>query len=99
MFQLAAEAVAFEKFGDDKWRTGFLSDIVDRQNVGMIQRSHRARLLFKSPKTVAIAGKRLRQDFQRDLTTESRVARPVHLSHSTRAEWRNDFVRTKFRAR
>jgi hypothetical protein len=43
-----AEGVAFEEFGDDVVRAVGLADVVDRDNVGMIERGDRAGLLLEA---------------------------------------------------
>ncbi len=47
--QHGSQVLAIEQFGDEIPRATVLPDVVNRQEVGMIQRGNRARLLFKAP--------------------------------------------------
>ena len=67
-------------------------DLVNRHDVGMVQRRGRARLLLEPRDPVPIQGQGLRQDLDRHLAAEPRVLRPVDLSHSARTEGRQDLV-------
>src|SRR5208282_2604842 len=58
VFQLSAQARALQKFRDNEGRSTLLPNIVYGENVGMIECSHRARLLLKAPQPVGIARKR-----------------------------------------
>ena len=59
----------------------------------MIQRRHSARLLLE------VVGHLDRQNLQRHVAAEPRIARPIDLAHSARAQRRDDFVRSEARAR
>jgi hypothetical protein len=65
---------------------------VDRRDVGMIQRGESLRLSFKPSETLGLLGERVRQDLDRDLTTQRRVRRSVHLPHAAFADRRGDVV-------
>jgi hypothetical protein len=43
---------------------------------------------------IGIERELLRQDFQRDVTSQLRIARPIHLAHSARTERNLDLVGT-----
>ena len=92
--ELRAQAAAFEQLGNDEGRAVLLADIVNGKNVGMIQRRDRARFLLEATEPVGVAGKRLRQHLERDLAAKARIASAIHLSHTARAERRDDFVGT-----
>ena len=47
-----------------------------------------------SGKPFRITRERVRQDFDRDVALQPRIARAIHLAHAARAERRNDLVRT-----
>ena len=72
---------------------------MDSKNVRMAQCGDRPRFLLKTPQAIFVFCQRLWQCFDRDLTTEPRIPRAVHFPHAACADRRNDFVRTKFRAR
>ena len=58
------------------------SNRVDRGDVRMIQRRERLRLALEPRQAVGVRGERVRQDLDRDLATERRVRRPIHLRPS-----------------
>ncbi len=73
----------------------------NRNNVGMVQCSHRTRLLFKPPQAVRISRERLSGSTLRATSLQqTSVARPVHFPHSASTDERNNFVRPElcFRA-
>ena len=65
---------------------------VDDGNVGVMQRRQNLGLALESSEAVGIAGEPGRQYFDRDITLKLRVARPVHLAHSARANGRQYLV-------
>ena len=67
-------------------------DVVDRDDVGMIQRRGRPRFLLEPLQPLRIRRQRLRQHLDRHLARQTRVPRPVHLPHPARAERREDLV-------
>ena len=64
----------------------------------MIQRGEGLRLSFKAPEARGVLGERVGQDLDRDLTTQRRVRRSVHLPHSAFADRRDDVVDAESRA-
>ena len=75
------------------------SNIKHRQNVGMIQGRRSQRLLLKPAQPVPVERKRRRQNLDRNFPLEASVARPINLAHPARTQRRNNFIRTKPRAR
>ena len=75
------------------------SHVIDRNNVGMVQRRNRSRLLLEPPQTVGIIGERSWKDLQRHIAQKTSVARAIHLSHAAGADERTDFVRPELRVR
>ena len=67
-------------------------DVVDRDDVGVVQRRGRPRLLLETLQTPGVRGQLRRQHLDRHLARQPRVARPVHLSHPARAQGREHFV-------
>jgi hypothetical protein len=65
----------------------------------MIEQSRGTRLLLEAAQAVVILGEGSRKYLDRDLTTESWIARPVDLSHPAGTKRRNDLVRREERAR
>ena len=70
------------------------ADIEDGQQVGMIDRSRRASFLLEAPKSIRILGERRRQNLDRDVAGDARIARPVDLPHPARPERSDDLVVT-----
>src|SRR5688500_4164666 len=66
------------------------------QNIGMIQRTCRTRFLLESLEPSRINRKAGRKNFDGDITTKLHIASLIHLTHSTRANFRADFVTTEF---
>src|ERR1700737_3636237 len=61
----------------------------------MVQDSGCLRLLLETPETVGIGGKGAGQNLDRDVPSQARVPRAVHLSHSSRANHGDDLVRAE----
>src|SRR5438094_360378 len=61
----------------------------------MVQRCDSLGFAFKLSNAIGIGGKCFGQDLDRHFAIELRVTRTIHLAHSTRAERREDFVRTQ----
>src|SRR5262249_58089252 len=74
-------------------------DVVDRDDVGMIESRGGPRLLLEALQPRRIRRQLRRQHLDRHLARETRVPRPVHLSHPPGAQRRQDLVRTEAGAR
>src|SRR5713101_1793300 len=61
----------------------------------MVQRSQHLRFTLEAGKPFGIVRERFRQNFDRYVTPELRIPRAVHLSHSARADLRDDLVRAE----
>ena len=64
----------------------------------MRERRDRLRLPLEAGERVGVGGEALREDLDRDVAVEPRVARPVDLPHPARAERRQDLVGSEARA-
>src|SRR5882762_1542703 len=53
------------------------------------------RLALKACEAIGIERERVRDDLQRDVATELRIARAIDLAHAAGAERRQDFVRAE----
>ena len=62
----------------------------------MIQRGHGSGFLFETPQAVAVAGQRIRKDFDGDVALEARITGAVNFAHASRAQQGLNFVRTEF---
>ena len=65
---------------------------VDGADVRMIERGEHLRFALKPREPLGIGRERVGQDLQRDVATELRVARAIHLAHPARAEQADDLV-------
>jgi hypothetical protein len=90
-----AESLAFEELRHEVRRPLHGPDVMDREDVGVVQPSRRLSLLLEAAHPLGVARERLRQYLDGDVTLQPLVARPVDLSHSSRPERREDFVRTE----
>jgi flagellar biosynthesis regulator FlbT len=61
----------------------------------LIQRREDLRFPLEPGETIVIAGKKIRQDFDRDVALELGVAGAIDLAHATRAQGAQDFVRSE----
>src|SRR6266567_8868048 len=68
---------------------------MNNENVGMIKPRDSACFLFEATQAVGVLRKISRQNFDRDLAVKSGVFRAIDYAHPTRAEWRDNFVRSK----
>jgi hypothetical protein len=59
----------------------------------MIEGSEHLGFALETRQTIGIRGVRRRQEFQRHVTLEARIAGTIDLAHSARAECGEDFVR------
>src|SRR6266545_2680393 len=62
------------------------------ENVRMIQRACSTGFLLKSVKSFLVVRKRRPQDLHCNIATQACVTRAIHLAHSTRTKWCDDFV-------
>ena len=96
--ELAPQRLALEELGDEK-RSGLgRPHVVEREQVGMIQRADRPHFLLEAPQSIRIRRDLARQDFDRDVAADARIAGPVDLAHAARTEGVDDFVGAEFGA-
>src|SRR5438128_2485461 len=82
----------FEIFHYQILKSILRTDIMDRANMGMIQRSNGSRLALKPLLPLWIEAKMGRQDFDCDYPVQARVSSTVHLTHATRTQRRLDLI-------
>ena len=93
------QRLSLQQLGHYIRRAFTCSNVEDRQNIGMIQRSGCQGLLLKTAQPVGVQRKRLRQHLDRNFTLETGVAGAIHLAHASRAQRRDNFIGTESRAR
>src|SRR6185503_1413130 len=91
--QTMSQRFSFDKFSRDDVRAGGLANLVDRDDVGMIQRGRGARFLFEASQSIFVGRERSGQEFQSDFAKEPFVFREVNLAHSAATDERDHFVR------
>ena len=93
VLQPARQRLTFEQLRDDVGRVLMRPDVVDRQQIGAVQRGCRPRLELESPQPVRVAGERRRQHLDGHVAPEPVVSGPVDLAHAAGPERGHDFVR------
>ena len=87
-----SQRLPFDELHHEELRAGCLLEAVQCGDMGVVERREQLGLALEAREPLGIGRERLRQDLQRDLTTELRVARAIHLTHPARAEWRDHFI-------
>ena len=64
----------------------------------MVQRGERLRLAREPGETIRVEREELRQDLDRDVAIQLRVAGAIHLAHSARAKQGDDLIRPQARS-
>ena len=93
--QAVPKRLAFKQFGHNEWRAGLSADVVHGEDIRVVQRGGCAGFLLESTEAIDVGRKCCGEDFDRDITSESRIARTVHLAHAASAEGGHDFVRAE----
>ena len=96
--QLAQRAALDELHGDVAHAV-VGADVEERDDVGVVERRGGARLLLEARATLGIGRDSGRQDLDRDLAPEPRVAGAEHLAHASRTDGSHDLIRTEPGAR
>ena len=86
------QILAFDEFHHEGTNPAGLFEAVDVRDIGMVERSERLRLAREPRQAIGVARERVREDLQRDVAIELRVAGAVDLSHAAFADQRGDFV-------
>jgi hypothetical protein len=73
-------------------------EAVDVADVGVAERGEELRFATEAGEPLAVGGKRLRQNLERDVAIEFGVAGAIDLAHAARANQRDDLVRAERRA-
>ena len=93
------ECLSLHQFHHDEGLTFVLADFVNRTDVGMIERGGGAGLPVESRNPDRILTKRVRENLNRHLASQPLVLRPIHHSHATLSEDREDFIVSEHGAR
>ena len=82
----AAKRLAAHQLHDDEGHTVLLAYVVDRGDIGVIERRCQPRLLMESRASLRILRQLWRQHLQGDIPIESRVGRLIHHTHPALAD-------------
>src|SRR5262245_48784018 len=58
----------------------------------MVKRSEQSRFLVKTRQSIRVVGELVLQNFERYIAAKLDIAGLIHLAHTTRTNWPNDFV-------
>jgi hypothetical protein len=86
------QRLAFDQLGNDVGDVALLADVVNGNDVGMVERAGRPRLLFKPRAPRRVAGKALRQNLHRDLAAEPGIPRAEDFAHAAGPKGCDDLV-------
>jgi len=65
----------------------------------MIERCEQSCFAFEARHAIGVRREQRRQKLQRDVAPKLGVARAINLPHTASAKWRDDLIRSEFRAR
>ena len=92
------QILALDELHHDRTHTATFLEAVDVRDVRVIDGRKRLGFAREPREPVGVAGKRVRQYFQRDIAIELRIARPEYFAHPARADAGDDFVDAETRA-
>jgi hypothetical protein len=92
--QAIGKGFSFEVFHDKEIHAVLVADIVERANMLMIESCDGLRFTFE-PLSQFRAGCMFGKNLDGNRSIQPRVSRPVHFSHSPRADLREDFMGTE----
>ncbi len=87
-----AQCRAVDELHDGEGQPGRLTDLVDRDDVGVVEGRGRACLLGESTEAVGDRGEGLGQELDGDVAAEVEVPRAVDLAHAPRAQLVEELV-------
>ena len=67
-----AQAFTLQELGYQLRRSLVLTDVVNGENIGVVERGHRPRLLLKATQAIGFAGEGFRRNFQSNIAPEAR---------------------------
>ena len=63
-----------------------IADVVNRADIGMVERRDGAGFALEAPQAIAVGREGGGKNLDGDLSSEARIARAIHLAHTTSAE-------------
>ena len=98
LVQALGERRALDQLHHEVVRLALAAHVEQRADVRVVERRHDFRFALEARAHVRIRAQVLGQHLDRHLAAESRVARAVDLTHSSRAQRGEDLVRTELRS-
>ena len=95
--EAVGQGLAFEVFHDQEIGPVLVADVMQRADVGVIQRRNSAGFALEALPGIKIGGKMRRQDLDRDGAIQARVPGAIHLAHAASAQRRLNFIGPEFR--
>ena len=92
------QVFAFDELHHQRARRALFLDAVNRADAGMVERGERLGFAREAGDAIGIEGERIGQDLDRDVPSESRVARPIDFSHAAGPQLGEDLVGRETRA-
>ena len=89
---MCGRILALDQLHDEGAHSAGLLQAVNVRDVRMVQRGERLRLAGEPRESIRIVRERVRDDFERHVTIQFRVASPIHLAHAPFADLGSDFV-------
>ena len=90
--QSIRERLAFDEFKDQEAESVGLFEIVDRGNVGMIQRGEKLGFTLEAADPVRVAGELSGKDLNGNVTFQLRIARSIDFAHAPGADQRHKLI-------
>ena len=87
--------LTLDEFHHQRTDTVGFFETVDLRDVGMIQRCEGLGFAREPCEPLGVARERVRQDFDRDVAIQLRIAGAIHLAHTPGPKGGKDFVRAK----
>jgi hypothetical protein len=81
-----AEVLALEHLGDQVEHATIGADVMQRHDIGVVERPRGARLRLEALLAPRISGHRARQDLHRNVPSEARIAGAIDLMSADRVE-------------
>jgi hypothetical protein len=92
-----AQRLALQQLADDVRPAGVASDVVDREQVGMVEHPDGARFLLEALQRLRVVGPDVGQHLDRDVAPEARVGGAIHHTHTAFADRTGNTVRPEHR--
>ena len=90
--QPCTQRLSVDVLRGDEIHVSDMADVVNGQDVRMVQRRNRARLLLKSAHPILVGDERTRQNLEGDLPPQAEILGEIDLPHAAGAERRDHAI-------